>query len=203
MYCLTQQQLKRLKFPLYGYEKPEIRALCEQAGLINARKPDSQDICFVPDGDYAAFIERYTGKPDKPGHFIDCKGKVLGNHPGPTHFTIGQRRGLNYSAGRRMFVLSKDMGSGDVVLGENEQLFRRELTAKGLNWIAFDSLQDSRRCTAKVRYSAKDVPCTIFPEGQDRVRAVFDEPVRAITPGQAVVFYDGDVVLGGGTICME
>ncbi len=203
LYCLTQQQLKRLKFPLYGYEKPEIRALCEQAGLINARKPDSQDICFVPDGDYAAFIERYTGKPDKPGHFIDCKGKILGNHPGPTHFTIGQRRGLNYSAGRRMFVLSKDMGSGDVVLGENGQLFRRELTAKDLNWIAFDSLQNSRRCTAKVRYSAKDVPCTIFPEGQDRVRAVFDEPVRAITPGQAVVFYDGDVVLGGGTICKE
>ena len=133
LYCLTQPQLQRLKFPLYDYEKPQVRLLCEQAGLINARKPDSQDICFVPDGNYAAFIERYTGQPDKEGHFVDCKGNILGSHKGPMHYTIGQRRGLCYSAGRRMFVLEKDMSTGNVVLGENGQLFTQELVAKDLN----------------------------------------------------------------------
>lgn len=200
LYCLTQPQLERILFPLYDYDKPAIRQLCEDADLINARKPDSQDICFVPDGDYAAFIERYTGEKDVPGHFIDCKGNVLVGNEGPMHYTIGQRRGLRYSAGKRMFVVSKDMATGDVLLGSEAELFSTELYAHTLNWIAFETLTGPLHCTAKTRYSATDTSCLVEPLGDGRIRAVFDKPVRAVTPGQSVVFYDGDIVFGGGMI---
>lgn len=200
LYTLTQHQLAHLRLPLGEMDKEAVRALAREAGFANCGKPDSQDICFVPDGAYARFIWEHTGHTPEPGDFIDIDGCILGQHAGIECYTIGQRKGVGLSGAHPYYVVAKNADRNTVMLGEDEDLWREDLTAGELNWIAFDALTAPLRCAARTRYHQAETPCTVTPgdEGQAEVR--FDAPVRAITPGQAVVFYDGDVVLGGGTI---
>ena len=200
LYALTQHQLSHLRLPLGEMDKEAVRALAREAGFANCDKPDSQDICFVPDGAYARFIWEHTGHTPEPGDFIDVDGCILGQHAGIECYTIGQRKGVGLSGAHPYYVVAKNADRNTVMLGEDEDLWREDLTAGELNWIAFDALTAPLRCAARTRYHQAETPCTVTPgeEGQAEVR--FDAPVRAITPGQAVVFYDGDVVLGGGTI---
>ena len=200
LYQLTQHQLSHLLLPVGEYEKPAIRAKAEERGLINAHKSDSQDICFIPDGDYAAFLRRYGGLTPVPGDFVDAAGHVLGRHKGLECYTIGQRKGLGVSADRPLYVVAKDLEHRRLVLGDNTDLFTRELTADRVNLISIPELTGLLRVTAKTRYNQKEAPAVIEPLEGGRVRVVFDQPQRAITPGQAVVFYDGERVVGGGTI---
>ena len=198
LYSLSQYQLEHTVFPLGKYSKEEIREVAEKNGFINAKKRDSQDICFVPDGDYSKFIEQYKDKTYPCGDFVDKQGNVLGKHNGLIRYTIGQRKGLNIALGHPIYVISKDIESNTVVLGSNEDLNKKSLTARDFNWIA-QKPDDKISCFAKTRYNMHEVPCVAYCDG-DRVVVEFNEPVRAITPGQAVVLYDGDYVLGGGTI---
>ena len=200
LYCLTQEQLAHTRLPLGEFEKTDTRRIAEEMGFFNARKPDSQDICFVPDGDYAAFIERATGKTYSEGNFVDEQGNVLGRHRGIIHYTIGQRRGLGIAAETPLYVKRIDPEKNEVVLCRDEALYSRALTAKELNWMAFETPPESFRASAKIRYRHKEQPCTVRALPGGRVAVEFDEPQRAITPGQAVVFYSGDTVLGGGVI---
>ncbi len=200
LYSLTQHQLAHTLLPLGGYSKPEIRAIAEENGLKTAGKKDSQDICFVPDGDYAAFIEEFSGRSYPEGDFVDRDGKRLGTHKGIIRYTIGQRRGLGLALPAPMYVCEKDIPNNRVVLCSNEELFTRELTVGDFNWIAFDTPPSSLRASVKVRYAHKEQPADITLLGDGKVRIVFDEPQRAIAKGQAAVLYDGDYVLGGGTI---
>ena len=201
LYSLTQDQLSASRFPLGGLSKPEIREIAEENGLINARKRESQDICFVPDGDYASFIRRHTGKMYPEGHFVDQTGKVLGTHEGIIGYTVGQRRGLGVSSNQgRLYVKEVRPADNTVVLSDNQALFSRTLTANDLNLIAMPQLDAPIRLKAKVRYRQVEQLCTVEQTGADTIRVVFDQPQRAITPGQAVVLYDGDVVVGGATI---
>ena len=201
LYNLTQEQLAHVRLPLGSLHKSEVRAIAEQQHFVNARKHDSQDICFVPDGDYATFIAQRTGRNDTPGSFVLEDGTVIGRHRGMIHYTIGQRKGLGIAWAHPLYVLRKDLLRNEVVLSDNAALFSTRLTAREFNWIAYDAPTEPVRCAAKTRYQAREVPCTaaVLPDG--RVAVEFDQPVRAITPGQAVVLYDGDTVLGGGTIC--
>ena len=199
LYTLTQHQLSHLRLPLGGYTKEEIRELAREAGFANADKPDSQDICFVPDGAYAKFIWEHTGHDPQPGDFIDMDGCILGSHGGIECYTIGQRKGIGISGSHPYYVVAKNAERNTVMLGEDEDLYRTELYADDLNWIAIAELKEPLRCAARTRYHQPETPCTVYPEG-DRVRVEFDSPIRAITAGQAVVFYDGDTVVGGGTI---
>lgn len=199
LYSLTQEQLKRVVFPLGTMNKKQVRSIALEHGLVNADKPDSQDICFVPDGDYAAFIDRY-GATYETGDFIDSEGNILGRHKGIIHYTIGQRKGLGLSFGKPMFVVAKDAAENTVTLGEQELLFNSELTARDVNFIAIEELTSPLRCTAKTRYTGAELPCEISPLGNGRVKVVFDKPQRAAATGQSVVFYDGDIVIGGGII---
>lgn len=201
LYTLTRQQLAHVLMPLGGYRKAEIRALAREAGLPVSGKADSQDICFVPDGDYGAFLEAYTGESPPSGNFVDEQGRVLGRHQGLWRYTVGQRKGLGVSFGRPMYVSAIDPVSGNVTLSAGDALFSRELTAEDVNLLDLDRLDAPLRCTAKIRYSARPAPAEISPLEGGGIRIVFDEPQRAVTPGQAVVFYDGDYVLGGATIC--
>lgn len=201
LYMLDQTELARTRFPLGELSKEQVRALAEENGLLNARKHDSQDICFVPDGDYAAFIRRYTGRDYPSGDFVDGAGNVLGRHGGLIGYTIGQRRGLGVAAGKPLYVRRKDVNANTVVLGENRELFSRRLTAKNINLIPTDRLDGTVRCRARVRYNMPEQPAAVTQTGPDEIEVVFDQPQRAIAPGQAVVLYDGDLVLGGGTIC--
>lgn len=203
LYQLTQEQLAHVLFPLGSLRKDEVRAIARQHGLVNAQKPDSQDICFIPDGDYAAFIRRDTGIDSPQGRFIDTHGNTLGTHQGLIHYTVGQRKGLGVAFGKPMYVLAKNARDNTVTLGSNEALFRREMTVERVNFISIDALTGPMRVQAKTRYRHAAQPATIYPAGQNRVKAVFDEPQRAITPGQAAVFYDGELVVGGGTITAE
>ena len=204
LYNLTQEQLKRTLMPVGAYSKDEIRSIAEKIGLIVADKPDSQDICFVPDGDYASFIEdtvrEKTGKELPTGNFVTQDGRVLGQHKGIVHYTVGQRKGLGLALGYPAFVLEIRPETNEVVIGEQEDVFTKVLYADRLNYMAEPSFENGRRAMAKIRYNHRGSVCVIYPEGPDRVRVEFDEPVRAVTPGQAVVFNDGDYVLGGGTI---
>lgn len=202
LYNLTQFQLSRTLFPDGAYTKPEIRKIAADAGLPVASKPDSQDICFVPDGDYAGFIERRTGQAAAPGNFVDEAGNILGRHCGITHYTVGQRRGLGLPLGRRVFVKELRPDTNEVVLAENDALFTSSLTCSSLNWMAVPDLGDGeeRRVTAKIRYSHRGAPAVIRRAGPDQVLCLFDEPVRAVTPGQAAVFYEDGHILGGGII---
>ncbi len=199
LYRLTQGQLSAVVFPLGEKSKEEIRETAGANNLVNSKKPDSQDICFVPDGDYGAFIEGYTKKSYPPCIFADKDGNIIGKGKNALHYTVGQRRGIGMGFGRPMYVISKDTAANTVTLGENELLFTDTLYADRLNWIALDNPEKSFSCKAKTRYSQKEQPCTVYPEN-GRVRVVFDERTRAVTPGQHVVFYDGDTVLGGGVI---
>ena len=200
LYSLTQEQLAHTRLPLGEFEKTDTRRIAEEMGFFNARKPDSQDICFVPDGDYAAFIERTTGKKYPEGNFVDEQGNILGRHRGIIHYTIGQRRGLGIAAETPLYVKCIDPERNEVVLCRDEALYSRALTAKELNWMAFEAPQESFRASAKIRYRHAEQPCTVKALPGGRVAVEFDEPQRAATPGQAVVFYRGDTVLGGGVI---
>jgi tRNA-specific 2-thiouridylase len=200
LYDMTQEQLAHTLLPLGGLTKAEVRAIAEEQGFVNARKHDSQDICFVPDGDYAAFLERYTGKHYPPGDFLNGAGEKLGTHRGIIHYTVGQRKGLGIAADRPLYVRRIDPAANTVTLGENGELFSASLEAEELNLIAVPGLEAPRRVTARVRYHQVEQPALLVQTGEDTARLTFDVPQRAITPGQAVVFYDGDTVLGGGVI---
>ncbi len=197
---LNQRQLSHIRFPLGALTKTEVRQIAEEEGFVTARKRDSQDICFVPDGDYAAFLERYTGKPYPPGDYLDLDGKVLGKHKGAVCYTIGQRKGLGIALGAPAYVCRKDMAANTVTLGANADLFSGALLAKDWNWFPFPSLTEPLQVTAKIRHSQLDLPAFVYPEENGFARVEFDQPQRAITPGQAVVLYQGDMVIGGGTI---
>ena len=200
LYNLTQEQLKRTLMPVGAYEKSQIRQIAREEGLIVAEKPDSQEICFVPDQDYAGFIERYTEKKLPKGHFVDRQGQVLGTHKGIIHYTIGQRKGLNLAAGRPVFVTEIRSETNEVVIGEAEDVFTRGLVFDQVNCMGAEDLGQTGIVTGKIRYGHQGTPCRITDLGNGRMECRFLEPVRAVTPGQAVVFYDGDSVLGGGTI---
>lgn len=200
LYSMTQQQLKHTLFPLGGYTKTQIREIAEENGFINAHKHDSQDICFVPNGDYAEFIERYTGRKYKNGNFVDKNGNVLGRHKGIIRYTIGQRKGLGLSLPAPMYVCEKNMQSNEVILCDNASLFSNSLDASDFNWIAFENPPESITAKAKIRYNQKEETAHVSITGENRVHIEFDNPQRAIAKGQAVVLYDGDTVLGGGTI---
>lgn len=200
LYALTQRQLAHVRFPLGDMEKRQVRALAERLGLANAGKRDSQDICFVPDGDYAAFIERSTGKTCPAGDFLDLEGRVVGRHKGAVRYTLGQRKGLGLAMGEPVYVCGKDMAANTVTVGPESALYAREVLVEDLNWIAVEDLTAPLRVAAKTRSRQREQPARVSPESQGRVRIVFDQPQRAVTPGQAAVFYDGDTVVGGGTI---
>lgn len=200
LYSLTQEQLAHTLLPLGGMSKTEVREIARDNGFINAKKRESQDICFVPDGDYAAFIERYTGEPNRPGNFVDGEGRVLGRHRGFVRYTIGQRRGLGLSLREPLYVCAKRAADNTVILGRGEELLSKSLTASGINLIACERISSPLRLRAKVRYKQREQWAMVEQTAEDRLRVDFDEPQRAVTPGQAVVLYDGSCVVGGGTI---
>ena len=200
LYSLTQEQLKVTKFPLGNYTKQQVREIAEENGFVNARKHESQDICFVPDGDYSKFIEYYTGKTYPCGDFVDMNGKRLGEHKGIIRYTIGQRRGLGLALPASMYVVEKDVDNNKVILGFNDDLFKKEVNVKNISFTACDGLDKPERLCAKIRYNQKEQPATVTQTDENHFKIVFDEPQRAITKGQAAVLYDGDTVVGGGTI---
>ncbi len=200
LYMLTQNQLSKSVFPLGEYEKSEIREMAQNNNFINANRPDSQDICFVPDGDYASFIEQNTGFMSREGDYVDINGSVLGKHKGVIHYTLGQRKGLGIALGKPRFVIDKNSETNRVVLGDEEHLFSKEVIVRDVNFIPFDKLETEMRVTAKLRYRHNAQPATIYPLENGGVKIVFDQPQRAASPGQAAVFYDGDIVVGGGII---
>lgn len=200
LYMLTQEQLKHTLFPLGGLLKSDVREIAEQNGFINAAKRDSQDICFVPDGKYSDFIEKYTGKKSLPGNFVSKDGHIFGTHKGISHYTIGQRKGLGISYTSPLYVTEIRTDTNEVVLGEESELYTDSLIADDVNLISVDSIEKPMRVKAKVRYRQTEQPATVTSLSDGRIHIKFDEPQRAITKGQAVVMYDGDVVVGGGTI---
>ncbi len=200
LYTLTQDQLARVQFPLGGMEKRRVRELAESLGFVNARRRDSQDVCFIPDGDYGAFIEAWTGQPFPAGDFLDREGRVVGRHRGAVRYTLGQRKGLGLAMGEPVYVCGKDMAAGTVTVGPESALYAREILVEDLNWISIEGLDAPLRAGAKTRSRQAEQAAELFPEAGGRVRVVFDRTQRAVTPGQAAVFYDGDSVVGGGTI---
>jgi len=200
LYSLSQEVLSHTLLPLGGLYKSEIRELALQHGFVNADKPDSQDICFIPDGDYAAFLENRLHRSSPSGDFVREDGGVVGTHKGLHRYTIGQRKGLGIAAEKPLYVIRKEQDTNRVILGDNASLFTKDLHADQLNWVATASVDTPIRVTAKTRYKQTETPATVFPTGNDTVHVVFDEPQRAITAGQAVVFYDGDTLVGGATI---
>ena len=200
LYMLTQEQLAHISLPLGGLRKKEVREIAEKHGFVNARKHDSQDICFVPDGDYAKFIEQYTGRKSIPGDFVDTEGNILGKHKGIIHYTLGQRRGLGIPAASRLYVCDISPKTNQVVLGNNEDLFHSELTATKVNLISCESLKEPMRLKAKIRYRHPEQEAVAWQTEDGVLHVRFDKPQRAITRGQAVVLYDGDIVVGGGVI---
>lgn len=200
LYMLTQDQLRRTLFPLGALHKTEVREIAEQNGLVNAKKRDSQDICFAPDGDYVSFIQRTTGRVSPSGDFVDQAGRVLGRHKGFVRYTRGQHKGLGLSIEPPLYVLDKDPSNGTILLGPDAALWTRTLTAENMNWISVPALTSPVRVTAKTRYSQREASATAEALENGGLRLTFDEPQRAVTPGQAVVLYDGETVVGGGTI---
>lgn len=200
LYSLTQEQLAHTMFPLGDMNKHQTRMIADEQNFFNADKPDSQDICFVPDGDYAGFIRRFTGKDYPAGDFTDKDGNVLGKHKGIIGYTVGQRKGLGIAAGKPVYVTKICPAENRVILGDNEDLFHRELDVEDFNFIAFDNPPAEFRAKAKVRYRQKEQWATVKVTGEKTVHIIFDESQRAITKGQAAVLYDGDVVIGGGVI---
>jgi tRNA-specific 2-thiouridylase len=200
LYCLTQNQLERSRFPLGELSKQEVRKIAEEKKFVNAAKSESQDICFVPDGDYGNFIEGYTGKTYPHGDIIDLEGKTIGRHKGLIRYTIGQRRGLGVAANTPVYVASKSVADNTVTLGPDSALFSKSLTANDINLIACADLKKPMRVMVKTRYLQAEQSATAEQTGEDSLHIEFDSPQRAITAGQAVVMYDGDIVVGGGTI---
>ena len=197
---LTQEQLAKALFPLEGMSKDEVRRIAAGIGFENASKPDSQDICFIPDGDYAHFIESYEGKTYPEGDFIDVEGNFMGKHQGIIHYTVGQRKGLGIAAGKPVYVSRIDPASNTVTLTDNDALFTDCLTSADFNWVSIPPQSKPLKAKARIRYQHNEQPATLLPERDGGVLIRFDEPQRAITPGQTVVVYDGDIVIGGGTI---
>lgn len=200
LYNLTQEQLRRTLMPVGEYAKDEVRRIAEEIGLQVASKPDSQDICFVPDGDYASYIEENVRVRIPEGNFVTSDGTVLGRHKGITHYTVGQRKGLGLALGYPAFVLEIRPETNEVVIGTKEESMTFVLRADRLNFMSVEDLTEPLRVFTKIRYNHKGAWCTIEKTGTDEVTCTFEEPQRAVTPGQAVVFYDGEYVLGGGTI---
>ena len=200
LYNMTQEQLKRTLFPLGELTKPQVREIAQREGFLNAKKHDSQDICFVPDGDYAAFIQEYTGKFYQPGPVYDMDGNRLGTHRGIIHYTIGQRKGLGLALGKPMYVKTTDAEKNTVTLATNDQLFSSRVYAEHLNWIAGDVPSEPVEVVARVRYHGKDQPATLHFLENGNILADFQVAQRAVTPGQAIVFYQGDQMLGGAEI---
>ena len=203
---LTQDQLSRAYFPLGEMYKEEVRDIARDANLYTANKPESQEICFVPDGKYSEFIDRYLaheGRSDelpRGGEIVDAAGAVIGDHTGIHRYTVGQRRGLGIANEKPLYVLRIERAKNQIVVGEADELESKEFTARGVNWIALNEPSEPVRANVKVRYRHEPAPATIFPLDDQRARIVFDQPQRAITPGQATIFYDGDEVVGGGWI---
>jgi tRNA-specific 2-thiouridylase len=200
LYNLTQYQLAHTLMPVGEYTKDEIREIAKEISLRVANKPDSQEICFIPDKDYAKFIKEYTGEEPKEGNYVTQDGKVLGKHKGIIHYTVGQRKGLNLAMGHPVFVLAIRPETNEVVIGNADEVYSETLYAGNLNFMSIPDLDGEMVVDAKIRYSHKGSKCTIRKVEDDKVECVFEEPQRAVTPGQAVVFYDGDYVVGGGTI---
>ncbi|MDR3278815.1 MAG: tRNA 2-thiouridine(34) synthase MnmA [Oscillospiraceae bacterium] len=200
LFFLTQTQLARTIFPLGALTKPRVREIAAENGFVNAQKRDSQDICFVRGGDYADFIEQYTGEKLKAGRFVSDQGAELGVHRGIARYTIGQRRGLGVASSDKLYVCGIDASNNTVVLGKNKRTRKKRLTAREINFIPFDRLDSPMRVTARIRYGQAEQPATVFQETEDTFCLEFDESQRAITGGQFAVLYDGDVVVGGGTI---
>lgn len=200
LYTLTQHQLRHIAFPLGTMTKDEVREIAQAQDLVNARKRDSQDICFIPGGDYFRFIQEYTHKQYPAGPFLDCRGQCVGTHQNAIAYTRGQRKGLGLAMGKPVYVLHKDMASNTVTVGDDAQLYGTTLRATDWNFIPFDTLSQPMRVMAKARSRMIEQPATVYPEENGCARVVFDAPQRALTTGQAVVLYDGDLVIGGGTI---
>lgn len=200
LYNLTQEQLAHTLMPVGGYSKDEIRDIAEKAGLSVAHKPDSQDICFVPDGDYASFIKKYTGKTVPEGNFVTVDGRILGRHKGIIHYTVGQRKGLGIALGQRAFVTEIRPETDEVVIGDRDAACSAVLKATRLSFMAVEDIQEERRVWAKIRYNHRGAYCTVKRTGEDELTCVFETPQHAVTPGQAVVLYEDGYVLGGGTI---
>jgi tRNA-specific 2-thiouridylase len=205
LYGLTQDELAHSSFPLGGISKDKVREIAKERGFINAKKQDSQDICFVPDRDYGGFMERFTGKQYPQGDILSLEGKVLGRHRGIVRYTIGQRRGLGVAANEPMYVIRKDIAANTITLGPEHALYSKTLWANNINLIALDSIDKPLRVTVKTRYQEAEKKATVEQTGPDEFRVEFDDPLgeggqRAVSPGQAAVLYDGDIVLGGGTI---
>jgi tRNA-specific 2-thiouridylase len=200
LYNLTQYQLAHTLMPVGEYTKDEIRKLAEEIDLPVANKPDSQEICFIPDNNYAAFIEENTDTVIKEGNFVNTKGEVIGKHKGIVHYTVGQRKGLNLTFGHPVFVIEIRPETNEVVIGEGDEVFSSKLYADTLNFMSIPDLDGDMEVDAKIRYSHKGAKAIIRKIGDDQLECIFEEPQRAITPGQAVVFYQGDYVVGGGTI---
>ena len=200
LYTLTQHQLSHTLFPLGDMTKDTVRTMAEDLDLINAKKRDSQDICFIPDGDYASYIEKSLDKTYPKGNFVDINGKVLGEHQGIIHYTVGQRKGLGIALGKPAFVKAIDPQNNTVTLCDNDELFSKEVTAKNINLISVDSVRGEMRVKAKIRYRHEAQWATVTQPDNGTLLVVFDEPQRAVTKGQAVVLYDGEICLGGGII---
>lgn len=200
LYNLTQDQLSKTLMPVGEYEKDDIREMAEKIGLQVAHKPDSQDICFVPDGDYATYIEESIGKESVPGNFVLSDGTVVGTHKGIIHYTVGQRKGLGLSLGHPAFVLEIRPATNEVVVGTKEESMSVYVRANQVNFMSVEDLTEPKRVWAKIRYNHRGAWCTAEKTGEDEILCTFEEPQRAITPGQAVVLYDGEYILGGGTI---
>ncbi len=200
LYGLTQEQLSHILFPLGDLEKTQVRQIAQEQGFVTAKKKDSQDVCFIPDGDYLAFLTRYTGRSYPQGDFLDRNGKVVGRHNGAVGYTLGQRKGLGLAMGAPVYVCGKDMAANTVTVGSNEDLMHTTLLADNWYWHRIPALTEPIRVKAKARSRMTEEPATVYPEENGIARVVFDKPQRALTPGQAVVLYDGDTVVGGGTI---
>ncbi len=200
LYGLNQHQLSHSLFPLGGLTKEQVRNIAQAQGFINARKKDSQDICFVPQGDHRAFLESYRGCPYPAGAFLDLQGQVVGTHTGAAAYTRGQRKGLGLAMGSPVYVCSKDMKKNTVTVGPEESLYNTTLIASQCNWIALEALTEPITLMAKARSRMTEQPATLYPGENGSCKVVFHEPQRAITTGQAVVFYEADTVIGGGTI---
>ena len=198
LYPIDKDKLTKIYFPLGDYTKDEVRAIADREGFVTARKSDSQDICFVPDGDYASVISEYTDRDYPEGNFVDVSGNVLGLHKGIIRYTVGQRKGLGIAFGKPMYVKDKNIETNEVILCSNEELFSSECTASDFNTLV--SFEDGASLKAKVRYNQTEQSATIYRIAPDRVKAVFDSPQRAIAKGQSLVVYDGDIVVGGGII---
>jgi len=200
LHSMTQDQLSHTLFPIGLFTKSEIRKRARKWGLPVAERPESQEICFIPDNDYVAFLKKRKPEAFNPGPIVNSEGQVLGHHNGIVHFTVGQRRGLGIAAPHPLYVLEINTSKNEIIVGPNDRLYKKDLVADQVNWISGDKIVSQVTAGARIRYKHKEAEALLVPLDSEKIRVEFEKPQRAITPGQAVVFYEGDVVLGGGTI---